>query len=176
MDSLAYTSEMSISITVWARSWAVSCKSACLGSISGHLTTTTRHLFPAFVLCISRANSVLPLSASPHHLPVQNAHQFKGSQMHAKDFRDASIADGKRVLVIGAGKTALVSTCILPWLRRAGPGPNMLVHHTYSRHQNRVHRRCHKHSQCFDVLGVTSVPYLQVLLLAWLLDHVTIPC
>ena len=40
-------------------------------------------------------------------LAVQGADKFKGTQLHAKQFTDASIAAGKRVVVLGAGKSAL---------------------------------------------------------------------
>lgn len=39
---------------------------------------------------------------------LQGSNIFTGLQVHAKDFTDASIAAGKRVVIIGAGKTALV--------------------------------------------------------------------
>jgi cation diffusion facilitator CzcD-associated flavoprotein CzcO len=37
----------------------------------------------------------------------QGAELFAGRQMHARDLKDASVANGQRVVVIGAGKTAL---------------------------------------------------------------------
>jgi cation diffusion facilitator CzcD-associated flavoprotein CzcO len=42
-----------------------------------------------------------------HLLYHQGAELFAGRQMHARDLKDASIANGQRVVVIGAGKTAL---------------------------------------------------------------------
>jgi dimethylaniline monooxygenase (N-oxide forming) len=54
------------------------------------------------LVCADRVASSCAL-----HVPVQGADKFQGKQLHAKQFTDASIATGKRVVVIGAGKSAL---------------------------------------------------------------------
>ncbi len=47
--------------------------------------------------------------ANPHHLlPLQGLGTFTGKVLHAKDFRlTGDLLRGKRVLVLGAGKSAL---------------------------------------------------------------------
>jgi hypothetical protein len=49
-------------------------------------------------------------------LCVQGSDVFTGLQVHAKNFTDASVAAGKRVVIIGAGKTALVGHPACPAL------------------------------------------------------------
>ena len=41
---------------------------------------------------------------------MQGSKQFKGLQLHAKQFTDAAVCDGKKVVVVGSGKTALDSS------------------------------------------------------------------
>jgi cation diffusion facilitator CzcD-associated flavoprotein CzcO len=38
---------------------------------------------------------------------LQGQEMFRGVQMHAKELQDVTVAERKRVVVIGAGKTAL---------------------------------------------------------------------
>ncbi len=42
-----------------------------------------------------------------HACRTQGAPAYAGIQLHAKDFTDLSLARGRRVVVVGAGKTAL---------------------------------------------------------------------
>jgi cation diffusion facilitator CzcD-associated flavoprotein CzcO len=38
---------------------------------------------------------------------MQGSKQFKGLQLHAKQFTDPAVCAGKKVLIVGSGKTAL---------------------------------------------------------------------
>lgn len=44
---------------------------------------------------------------------LQGASDFVGQQIHAKHFRDVSVASGRRVLIVGAGKTGTDCACNL---------------------------------------------------------------
>ncbi|KXZ51030.1 hypothetical protein GPECTOR_14g27 [Gonium pectorale] len=57
--------------------------------------------------------------SSPFIPRYTGADAFAGKQLHAKDFVDMSIVRGRRVLIVGAGKTALDCVCSLVASRTA---------------------------------------------------------
>ncbi|KAG2496945.1 hypothetical protein HYH03_004951 [Edaphochlamys debaryana] len=59
------------------------------------------------------------LYSHPFIPAYQGAEAFAGTQLHAKDFVDMSLAKGRRVLIVGAGKTAMDCVCGLVASRTA---------------------------------------------------------
>ncbi len=56
-----------------------------------------------------------PIAAppSPSPRPPQGSECFQGVQLHAKDFQDVALARNRRVVIVGAGKSAMdcVASC-----------------------------------------------------------------
>ena len=69
------------------------------------MSRPSRSRFPLHTLAHT---TTLPLPLPRLHTKtLQGAGDFVGTQLHAKDFTDYSVTRGRRVLIVGAGKTAL---------------------------------------------------------------------